>query len=324
MKAVAVDRFGPASMIAVREVPEPPLARGQIRVRTCAAGVGLADLQRCQGTYPGGPKPPFTPGSELTGTVIEVGDGAPWKLGDRVVAMTRGAAHAETAVVPVHLAWSPPSAIDLADAAAVPSAYLTAYHVLITVGRAQPGEWLLVHAGCGGVGRAALQIARVLGLRTIATASTECKRDVLRSLDVDAVASYDDFESVCRASCGGQGPEVILDSVGGRVAERGLRLLPAFGRLVLFGMASGQGMRVDPHKLLLGTRAILGFHLESLLSHAALLEESVRRLFQWFASGRLQVQGCHRLPLTEARAAYELIEQRRNTGKVVLTMADEG
>ena len=86
-------------------------------------------------------------------------------------------------------------------------------------------------------------------------------------------------------------------------------------------MASGQGMRVDPHKLLLGTRAILGFHLESLLSHPALLEDSVRRLFQWFASGRLQVQGCHRLPLREARAAYELIEQRRNTGKVVLTMA---
>lgn len=321
MKAVVVDRFGPASMIAVREAPEPALGNGQIRVRTCAAGVGLADLQKCRGIYPRGPRPPFVPGSELAGTVLEVNGDGRWRPGDRVVAMTGAAAHAETVVVPGHLAWRLPRTIELADAAAIPSAFLTAYHALVTIGRGQAGEWALVHAGCGGVGRAALQVARVLGLHTIATASSEGKREVLRSLDVDAVASYDDFESVCRRACGGHGPDIILDSIGGRVAERGLRLLPTFGRLVTLGMASGSGMRVDPHKLLFGTRAVLGFHLESLQSRPRAQEEAIERLFRWLGSGQLRVEIGHRFALEDARAAYALLEQRRNTGKIVLTMA---
>jgi NADPH2:quinone reductase len=201
------------------------------------------------------------------------------------------------------------------EAAAVPVQYLTAYHALTTCGRATVGETVLIHAAAGGVGTAAVQIAKLLGLHVVATASSEEKRRRVLDLGADEAFDYDEFD---QKLAGKNAPSLILEAVGGDVFRRSLAILPSLGRLVVFGAASKEVQPVDTLKLLFRSHTVTGLHLNAIFERPLLLSESLKQLLGWIEHGKLKMQVGHVLPLDQFREAHELISSRRSYGKIVL------
>lgn len=322
MRTVEVRALGGPDRLELVEAPTPRPGGGEVLLRLAACGLNQADLLMREGNYLGGPRPPFHPGMEAAGTVEAAGpaEGAESQpsIGARVAVVAAGGLQATHAVVPAAACVELPDELSWEQAAALPVAYLTAYHALVTVARAQAGELVLVHGAAGGVGTAAIGIARRLGLRVMATASTEEKRARARELGAERAVGYDGFEKEACRLTGGRGPEVVLEMIGGDVMRRSLRLLPPFGRLVLVGMVSRQAQPIDSVQLLFRSQAVLGFHLRSLLGNDELIATSLRRLLGWVTSGELRVEVGRVLPLAEIRRAHELLADRRSQGKIVL------
>ena len=321
MKAVEVLGFGGPENLVLREVPTPRPGQGELFLRLAACGLNHADLLMREGTYLGGPRPPFRPGMEAAGTVEEVGPGVPAGFpgpGTRVAAVAASGLQATHAVVPATACIELPEGFFWEQAAALPVTHLTAYHALVTVARAEPGEVVLIHGATGGLGSAAVQIARCLGLRVVATASTPEKRARARDLGAGHTAGYEDFERVVREATGGRGPALVIETIGGEVMRRSLRLLPPLGRLVSLGMVSQRAPAIDPVQLLFRSQAVLGFHLRALLDRHDLIAPSWRRILEWIAAGDVQVEVGRVLPLAEIRRAHELLAGRCVTGKIVL------
>jgi NADPH2:quinone reductase len=268
-------------------------------------------MQR-EGLYPGGPKPPFIPGLEAAG-VVEEGDSLP--AGIRVMAMTATGCHAERVCVNAAACIPFPDSMSFVEAAAFPVQYLTAYHALTTCGRATAGESVLIHAAAGGVGTAAVQIAKLLGLHVIGTASSEEKRKRVLDLGADQAFDYEEFD---QKLAGKNAPVLILEAVGGDVFRRSLAILPSLGRLVVFGAASKDVQPVDTLKLLFRSHTVIGLHLNAIFERPHLLQESVKQLLGWIEQGKLKMQVGHTLPLAQIREAHELISSRRSYGKIVL------
>jgi NADPH2:quinone reductase len=204
------------------------------------------------------------------------------------------------------------------EGAAFPVQYLTAYHCLTTLAHAKGGETVLIHAGAGGVGTAAVQIAKLLGLRVMVTASTSEKRAKIMALGADAAVGYDEFESAARDFTGGRGPDICLESIGGEVFNRSLAMLPAFGRLVVYGAAGREAQPIDTLKLFFRSQGVLGFHLNAIFARPDLLLSSLTALLGWIAAGKIKIQIGHTFPLAEIRQAHELIASRQSYGKIVL------
>jgi NADPH2:quinone reductase len=163
-----------------------------------------------------------------------------------------------------------------------------------------------------------VQIAKLLGLHVVATASTTEKRSRVLALGADLAIDYGEFESACRQMTSGRGPDMILETVGGEVLQRSLALLPPLGRLVVIGIAGKQLQSLDTVKLLFRSQAVMGFHVSAVLSRPKLLAASLARLLAWFGEGRLKIQIGHTLPLSEIRQAHELLASRKSYGKIVL------
>jgi NADPH2:quinone reductase len=308
MKQIVVTAFGDSSQLQLVDAPEPT---GEVIVQVRAAGLNYADLMQREGMYLGGPKPPYVPGVEAAGVVV----GGALPAGTRVMVVTGGGCYAERVAVRAHQCVPLPAELDFVHGAAFPVTFLTAYHALVTVARAAPGEHVLVHAAGGGVGTAAVQIAKLLGLRVIATASTEDKRARVRALGADVVVDYADFEAATRAE---GGAAIVLESIGGDVFRKSLAVLQPLGRVVLYGIATKQGVPIDPLKLLFGSRAVMGFHLDAIVARRDLLASSLQLLVDHVRAGRLAITVGHTFPLAEARAAHDLVANRASFGKVVL------
>jgi NADPH2:quinone reductase len=319
MKAVRVNAFGDAGQLEIVDLPEPLPETHEVVVRVKACGLNFADVAQREGFYPGGPKPPYIPGLEAAGQVesagAEVGDSLP--IGSRVMVLAPGA-HAEQVCQDARACIRLPVSMSFNEGAAFPVQYLTAYHCLITLAHAARGETVLIHAGAGGVGTAAVQIAKLLGLRVIVTASTVEKRAKVLELGADAAVGYDEFDNVVRDLTGGRGPDICLESIGGDVFRRSLALLPPFGRLVVYGAAGQEPQPIDTLKLFFRTQAVLGFHLNGLLARPDLLLPSLQALLGWIGQGKLTIQIGHTFPLREIRKAHELIASRQSYGKIVL------
>ena len=300
MKQVIVEAFG--GPLRVVDAPEP---EGEVVVEVEAAGINYADLMQREGMYLGGPKPPFVPGGEAAGVVVR---GA-LPAGTRVMLTNKGGCYAERVGVRAVQCVPLPDAIDFAHGAAFPITFLTAYHVLVTVARAREGERVLIHAAAGGVGTAAVQIAKLLGLHVTATASSDDKRQRVRALGADTVVDYDAVEGSF---------DIVLESVGGETFRKSLAALKPLGRLVLYGVATKNAQPIDPIKLLFGSRAVMGFHLDAIFSQRDLLASSLRTLLDHVLAGRLSITVGHSFPLDEAQAAHDLIASRKSFGKVVL------
>ncbi len=320
MKAIQVDAFGGVEGLRVVERPKPLPREGEVLIRVAASGLNYSDVMQREGIYPGGPKPPYFPGVEAAGVVESVGTQTNGQtlLGSRIACITRGGAHAEYVLAEARACIPLPDEVSFVEGAAFPVQYLTAYHALLTVARAAQAETVLVHAAGGGVGTAAVQIARLLGLRVMGTASTPEKRNRVLELGADCAVAYDRFEIEAREFTGGRGPDIILDTVGGDVLRRSLALLPPLGRLVLLGLASREAPAIDTVKLIFRSQAVLGFHLSAILERRALVQASITQLLSWMREGKLKIQVGHTLSLSEIRKAHELLASRQSYGKVVL------
>lgn len=339
MKAVVVPRYGDPSVLEVRDVPEPAVGPGHLRVRVRAVGVNFADVLSRLGIYKAAPRPPFVPGLEVAGVVEEAGEGVRTrKAGDRVMAFCPFGAYAEKAVVPEAFAFPIPDDMGFPEAAAFPVQYLTAWYALHEAGRVRKGETVLVHAAAGGVGIAALQLLRTAGTTVFATVGSAQKAAVVKEENAEAVPILyreEDFARRIRRETG-HGVDVVLDSIGGEVFRKSWKLLNPFGRHVLFGAAAAvkpgaiarlgalwrlRGMLlVSPLVMLDRNRTLSAFNLYFMRSQSGLFREAAAQMLEMRAQGLLKPRVGLALPLEKAVEAHGRMQERRTVGKVVLTV----
>jgi NADPH2:quinone reductase len=287
----------------VVDVPEPA-QDGKVVVRVRAAGVNFADVMVRRGVYPQMPELPAVLGSEVAGELED---------GTRVMAITSGGGgYAEAVAVDRAQVVPLPDHASFAEGAAFLLTFLTAYIPLTRQVRVRPGATVLVYAAAGGVGSAAVQIARSLGARVVAAAGSREKLDVCRRLGADAAYIYDELPDDLTA-------DVVLDPIGGELFAASFARLRPLGVVVAIGSAAGAWSPVDPARLVGRNAGVAGFYLGRLLRHAPeLVGEAVGELLGLWHTGAFAPLVGAELPLDEVEQAHELVESRRSVGKVVL------
>jgi NADPH2:quinone reductase len=322
LKAVLCRQFGPPESLTLEDVPSPQPGAGEVVVTVKAASVNFPDVLVIQNKYQVKPPLPFSPGSELAGIVKAVGEGVKHaKPGDRVIAFATYGAFAEECLVPAARLLPIPAGMDFVTAASFLLTYGTSHHALRNRAATTPGETLLVLGAAGGVGIAAIEIGKVLGLRVIACASSEAKLAVCREHGADEAINYaeEDLRAGIKRAAGDQGVDVIYDAVGGPHAEAALRSSNWRARLLVIGFASGEIPRLALNLPLLMERSIVGVYWGEWSRRApAEFAAAVQELSAWYAQGRLRPHVSSRYPLTQAAAAMNEIAARRAKGKVVI------
>jgi len=341
MRALVVGRYGPPTNLEIRQEPDPQPKPGEVLVRVRAIGVNFGDLMQRMGIYPGGPKPPFVPGMELAGMVERVGgataaaetDGL--RAGEQVVALVPFGAYAEWAAVPSRYVFRVPAGISFEDAAAIPVNYLTAYHSMFAVGNVQAGDRILIHGAAGGVGIAAVQLARRKGLVIFGTAGPT-KQDFLRKIGVDHPISHEraDFVEVVRKFAP-DGIEMVMDPIGGKSFAESYKCLGPTGRLVIYGfsaaaggdgkkswmrglMALAQTARFHPLRLMRDNISVSGVNLGVLETRGALVRRELDDLFRMYGAGEIKPVISKKFFLEQGAEAHQFIHDRKNVGKVLL------
>ena len=313
MRAIQISRFGGPEVLELVEVADPEPTAGFELVRVSAAGVNYADTHATDNSYLQAQTLPQIPGSEVVGTTA---------TGRRVAALVGAGGYAEQALAPAGLAFDVPEGVSDGAAVALLVQGLTAWHLLRTCARMQPGESVVVHAAAGGVGTIALQLAKAWGAgRVIGVASAPDKRDLAASLgaDVTVDANTEDMNAALREANEGRKVDIVLEMVGGPTFDGSLRALAPFGRLVVFGMASRvPPTPIAPASLMVGSKCVMGFWLVDCMSNPQLLSGPMRELMTMTASGALRPIVGITYPLADARQAHEDMRARRTTGKVVL------
>lgn len=338
MRQAVIPRYGPPEVFEMRETPEPVPAAGEVRIRVRAAGVNYADILARMGLYPDAPRPPVVVWYEVAGHVDGVGAGVTGVGdGDRVFGLTRFGGYADAVIVPAEHAIRVPEGLSDAEAAAIPVNYLTAALALYRMAALNPGETVLIHNAGGGVGIAALQLARLRRAMVIGTASS-FKHAALRSFGIEYAIDYRhaDVASEVLKITRGRGVDVILDPIGGHSFTNSYRLLAPLGRLVIFGLSSAvtgeqrnllhafrawwATPRFNPMSLINRNRGVFGLHLGHLWDERRQLVPLMTMLLEEFSAGRLQPVLARTFPLDRAADAHRFIQSRQNIGKVVLTM----
>lgn len=249
MKAFLLPRFGPPEVLTWCEIPKPDPGEGEVLIRVRRIGLNFAEVFTRLGVYPGVQRPPFVPGIEFSGVVEALGAGVKGlRRGDRVFAFTRQGAYAEFVSTPADFVMKIPAKMSYDAGAALMVTYLSALHGLVTLANIRRGEKVLIHAAAGGVGTAALQLARHLGAETFATVGSAEKFAIAKEQGADHIINYrtEDFASVAREVTRGYGIDVVMDSIGGSVFRKSWKLLAPMGRYVLFGFAAVTGPRSVP------------------------------------------------------------------------------
>ncbi len=324
MRAWRVRELGePADVMVLEDVEQPVPSRGQVLVRVAAAALNFTDVLYCRGEYQIRAEPPFTPGSEVSGTVEAVGEGvddvAP---GDRVIGVTGVGGLAEAAAV-LH-AYPIPDTLDWTSAAALHVTYQTAHCGLHQRGRLQSGETLLVHAGAGGVGSAAIQLGRAAGARVIATAGGEHKVRVCEQLGADVAIDYrsDDFVDRVKEVTDGRGADVIFDPVAGDVFDRSRKCIAFEGRILVVGFTSGRIPEIRVNHPLIKNYAVVGVNWGL---YGMTRPDYVRRthdeLMRLHAEGAIDPLVSEVLPLDQAAEGLTRLGSRGTVGKVVCVNA---
>ncbi len=322
MKAVVAEELGGPEVLRYVDVERPAPRDWEVLIEVEAAGINYADTMRRRDQYLTRQSFPFTPGSEVAGTVVEVGEGVEnASEGDRVVTLIDSGGYADFAVAPAASLIPMPENLGFDEAAAVPLQGLTAYHILKTSGALKEGESVLVHAAAGGVGSLAVQMAKLLGAgRVIATAGSPEKLDLARSLGADVLIDYteEDWPEKVREATDGEGANVILEMVGADFPEKNLQCLATFGRMVVYGAASGDRGHLVPGALMNACQSVVGFWLVPITQRPDLLAPSLEEILGWIASGDLSLSIGATYPLEKAAEAHADLEGRKTTGKLVL------
>lgn len=329
MRAITFPNFGEADVLRLAAVPMPQPRPGDLLVKVMAAGVNRADLLQRQGYYGSQSYGESeTLGLELAGEVVAVGsDVTDVQPGERVMAIVGGGAYAEYARVDRGMAVRIPDDLGYVEAAAVMESFVTAWEAVAHLGGARRGIAVLIHAAAGGVGSAAVEIARALGARVFATANAERRADVI-GLGAEAVFDYrsEDFEEGVRDATGGCGVELIVDFVGGDYLARNLRTLAPGGRLVQVGLLGGQDSTAIPLALVLHNHlSLIGTVMKSRSREEkrAMVRRFAEEALPMFADGRLKPIVGKVFPLSETADAHRCMEAGGGFGKIVLKVSRE-
>lgn len=321
-RAVRIREFGGPEVLELFEFTPRPPGFGEILVRVEAAGLNRADLLQRRGLYPAPPgSPADIPGLEYAGVVEEAGEGAGWKVGDRVMGIVGGGAMATHLTVSGREAIPIPSGMGATDAAAIPEVFLTAFDALFLQGGLCLGERLLVHAVGSGVGTAALQLAREAGAFTLGTSRTREKLDRCRAMGLDvAILTDGRFAEEVRESTGGKGADVVLDLVGASYLEENLAALAPRGRLVCVGLLGGAKGNFPLGVLLQKRATVVGTVLRSRPPEekAQLAQRFTREILPLFEDGRLKPVVEAVFSFEQVAEAHRLLETNRTFGKVIL------
>ena len=323
MKAIRIHQFGPTEeALQYEEVPTPEPGPGELLIKVEAASLNRADIGLRKGTYRiSADALPIIPGREFAGVITKVGTGVTeFNLGQRVVAYPSLGGYAEYAVAKASEVRPVPDGVSSAQAAALPTVFLTAWFGLLEDGRLKAGEWLLVQAGSSGVGNAAIQIGKHLGAKVITTTGSEEKCRRLRQLGVDVTidVSQNDFVPEVMRDTGNRGVDVVLEMIGGEVYDKSLKALAPGGRL--FSIGGAFGAIPDPPPTLSEGRKASRF---SITNHLKAKPQDFRQLdviLKLVQERKFQVVIGKTFPLAETRAAQRYLEGREHFGKVMLTM----
>lgn len=317
MKALVVEALSPdLSGTALKDISEPSAAPGQVLIRVRAAALNYPDLLMTRGEYQLKPLLPFSPGMEIAGEVVS-GDG--FAPGEAVVAGTRLGGFAELVAVEAAAVRRKPAHLSFGEAAGVGAAYLTAYVALVRLGALQPGEWIVVHGATGGVGLAAVDLAKTLGAKVIATSRSPAKLEVLaRDHGVDATLPAPGFRERVKEITGG-GAHVIYDPVGGDVFDESVRCIAFGGRLLVIGFTSGRIATVSTNMPLIKGFSVVGVRAgEYGRQFPDKGRENQAAIWKLAEEGRIRPRVHAEYALADWRRAFEDLRDSRMVGKLVL------
>ncbi len=336
MRQIVTTKNGGIDVLRVEEKPDPQPKAGEVVIRVRAAGLNFADILARQGLYPDGPPKPCVMGYEVAGVVEGLGEGVNRELaGKSVVALTRFGGQSELVAIKATHMFQKPEQLTFEQAAALPVNYLTAYALIVVMGSLDEGESILIHNAGGGVGLAALDIAKKVGATTFGTASPS-KHEFLRERGLDHPIDYrnQDWLPVLKQLTGGRGVELILDPIGGGHWKKSFEALRHTGRLGMFGVSAGsatgltgklkmvkaavQMPRFHPLRLLSKNRAVFGLNLGHLWHEPEKIAIWMREIIRGVDEGWVRPFVDRAFSFEEAGEAHSYIEQRRNIGKVVL------
>jgi NADPH2:quinone reductase len=320
MKAAVIYENGSPDVLLYEDVPDPDCSEGQVLIDVEAISIEGGDLLARAGSPP--PSVPHIVGYLAAGTIAEVGAGVEDRaVGDQVVTLNSAGSHASKRAVPAMTTWLVPEGLDAASAACVPVAVGTAQECLFTAGNLQAGQTALVHAGAGGVGMAAIQLAKQAGATVISTASRDEKLERLKELGLDHGINYasESFVERTRELTDGRGADVILDSVGGQNLVDSIGALAYRGTLVSVGVAGRAGSNIEAKELWGQNNTLRGVFLGgALLSEFPRVHAMIAELFERVASGEVRIEIARTFPLAEAADAHTYIESRQAFGRVVM------
>jgi NADPH:quinone reductase len=313
MRAIQQQEFGGPEVLQLVDLPTPQPGEGEVLIRVTRAGLNFADTHQRTNSYLAKASLPLVPGAEVAGVREDTGE--------RVVALVGTGGYAQYATAPAAMTFPIPDGLDDATALAILLQGLTAWHLYQTCARIREGESVVVHAAAGGVGSLAVQLGHPMGAgRVIATASTQDKRDLALELGADVAidAAPEGMKERLEEANDGRKVDIVFEMAGGEVFDQSLAALAPFGRLVAYGIASGQPNTIDQGSLMRRSRAVVGFWLMHCMGRPEMVDEALTDLFGRAARGELRAVVGATYPLADAARAQEDLAGRRTTGKVML------
>jgi NADPH:quinone reductase len=317
MKGIVITRFGGPEVLEIRDVPKPAPSPGQELVQAQAGGLNFADIMTAAGGYPGAPKPPLVAGREFCG--IRQIDGV------RVMGYAQWAAFAEYTAARSDLLWPVPSEWSTEQGAAFPVNYFTAFLAYWKAGltHLEPGTSsprVLIHAVAGGVGTAAVQIGKLLGMEMYGTSSSDEKLARVKQLGLQHAINYkqQDYEEAIKLLTNGEGVDAVFEMLGGEHVAKSVRCLRDFGRVIAYGSATGEKPQLDTRLLYTKGASVHGLWLTYLSANRKLMQEAWQQLSAWIGNRQLQPVIGEVFPMERAQDAYRLLAGGKNFGKLVL------
>src|SRR5437868_3038437 len=320
MKALVIPRHNGPEVLDLQQVPEPTPKPGEVLIKVFAGGLNFADIMTLQGGYPSAPKPPLIAGREFAG-VQE-------RSGKRFMGYTQWAAFAERIAAGSQLLWPVPSAWSHEQAAAFPVNYFTAYFAYWQAGLLEKtarasSRRVLIHAVAGGVGTAAVEIGKILGVEMYGTSSSDAKLAKVKELGLQHGINYKqrDYEDAIKELTQSEGVDAVFEMLGGEHTAKSVRCLRDFGRVIVYGSATGQPSLLDTRILYPKGASVHGLWLTYLSAKADLMTNAWKQLSAWIEQGKLNPVVGHVFSFDQAAQAYRLLMEGKNFGKVVLQIS---
>ena len=316
MKALVITRFGGPEVLELQTLPDAHTGPDQVLIKVEAGGLNFADLLTARGGYAGTPKPPLIAGREFAGVDPS---------GRRVMGYSQWAAFAEQTAAYRAMLWPIPAGWTAEQGAAFPVTFFTAYFAFWKAGLIDKpaGARVLIHAVAGGVGTAAVQIGKILGVEMFGTSSSEDKLARVRELGLQHGIDYkqQDYADAVKNLTAGEGVDAVFEMLGGEHVAKSVKCVRDFGRIIVYGAATGQTPQLDTRVLYAKGASVHGLWLSYLSQNRTLMESAWKQLSEWLAAGKLHPVIGNVFPLADARAAYTLMQEGKNYGKIVLKIA---